>query len=448
MEYRLSQRNIPLNDAYEVIVVGGGPAGCAAAIAAAREGSKTLLIESGGFLGGMATKALVNTWCPFSDGEKVVYKGLAEKIFNAAKKGIPRVRDEDKDWVAIDYERLKRVYDEMVSSAGVDVLFLSSLCAVDMDDSRHVKAIIISNKAGLSAYKAKIYIDCTGDADLCYWAGAECVEGDENGATQPGTMCFMLSNVNTKVFFEKTDSLHPCHPDSPIHTIVESGKYDLIPDRHMVDKMVGPGTFGFNAGHIWGVDYTKPDTITKGMMDGRKIAAQFRQALADTWPEAFGDSFLAATGSVVGVRESRRVIGDYVFTIDDFMARRTFADEIMRNCYYIDIHETPAESEEQRKNGPRMTDERYERYQPGETHGLPYRCLTPKDLDNVLVAGRTVSTDRVTQGSLRVMPCCLCMGEAAGIAAAMAAKSDSLNVHTVDVQALRRRLKEEGAYIL
>ena len=120
----------------------------------------------------------------------------------------------------------------------------------------------------------------------------------------------------------------------------------------------------------------------------------------------------------------------------------------MCNCYYIDILATPAESEEQRKNGPRMTDERYERYQPGETHGLPYRCLTPKDLDNVLVAGRTVSTDRVTQGSLRVMPCCLCMGEAAGIAAAMAAKSDSLNVHTVDVQNLRRRLKEEGAYIL
>ena len=174
----LKKSNIPVYDGWDVIVVGGGPAGCAAATAAAREGAKTLLIESTGALGGMGTSGLLNAWCPFTDGEKIIYKGIAEKVFLESKKGVPHVRYND--WVPINGEYLKVVYDDLVSSAGVSILFFSTMAAVEMGKDGIVDAIIVANKAGLTAYKAKIFIDCTGDGDLAAWAGADFVKGAES----------------------------------------------------------------------------------------------------------------------------------------------------------------------------------------------------------------------------------------------------------------------------
>ncbi|MNC06341.1 FAD dependent oxidoreductase [compost metagenome] len=144
----------------------------------------------------------------------------------------------------------------------------------------------------------------------------------------------------------------------------------------------------------------------------------------------------------MGVRETRRITGDYVLSVDDYVNRRSFEDEICRNSYFIDIHGT--EKEEKQAGGK---PEVIKRYGPGESHGIPYRCLTPRSLKNVLVAGRSISCVREVQGSVRVMPVCLAMGEAAGIAAALAAQLPNHDVHTVDAQILRRRLKEEGAYL-
>ena len=149
------------------------------------------------------------------------------------------------------------------------------------------------------------------------------------------------------------------------------------------------------------------------------------------------------TGSVVGIRETRRVVGDYVLTLDDYLARRSFPDEICRNSYFIDVHRAFAEvkkSLETRTTGDDI------RYGPGESHGIPYRSLLPKGLRNVLVAGRSISCERIVQGSVRVMPVCLAMGEAAGLAAALAAGSDH-DVHQVDTELLRSRLKAHGAWL-
>ncbi|PNT91566.1 FAD-dependent oxidoreductase [Clostridium thermosuccinogenes] len=444
--YTLKEKKIQLDDSWDVIVIGGGPAGCTAAAAAAREGSRTLLIEATGCLGGMGTSGLVPVFCPFSDKEKIIYRGLAEKVLNEMKKGMAHVDDKKLDWVPIDCELLKRIYDDMVVGSGAQVLFNTFLSAVDTDGQGNVTAIIVSNKAGLTAYKAKVYIDCTGDADLCAWAGASFQKGDEKtGDLQPATLCFTLSNVDENGFLYGV-YLHSNNPDSPIYDIVKSGKYPLITDVHINCHQVGPSTIGFNAGHLWNVDNTDPLSVSRALIQGRKMAASYRDALAEYHPKAFSNSYLSNTAALMGIRETRRIIGDYLLTVDDYLARRRFSDEISVNSYYIDVHSTKNEAELSNA-GKIDLKKREHRYGKGEFHGIPYRCLTPKELRNVLVAGRSISCDRMVQGSIRVMPSCLAMGEAAGLAGALAARNDNVNVHEVDVDVLRQRLREEGAFL-
>jgi len=444
-EYTLKKMSIGLDDTWEVIVVGGGPAGCTAAAAAAREGARTLLIEATGALGGMGTNGLVPAWCPFSDEEKIIYRGLAERVFDACKRGMPHIDEDALDWVAIDPELLKRVYDDLVLEAGASVLFNTTLCAVESGDAGTVAAIVVANKSGLRAYRAKVYVDCTGDADLAVWAGAPYEQGDEGGDLQPATHCFVLTNVD-EYAYRTGPRVHANHPNSPIWNILRSGKYPQIPDHHSCNSLIGPGTVGFNAGHIWNVDNTDPASVSRALVEGRKMAAAYRDGLAEFYPRAFGNAFLVATGGLMGIRETRRIIGDYTLTVEDYLARRSFADEICRNCYYIDVHHAFADRQRSPERIQEL-DEQTIHYEEGESHGVPYRCLTPRGVLNVVVAGRSVSCDRTVQGSVRVMPVCLAMGEAAGMAAAHAAGAADVDVHSVDTNRLRQRLKEEGAYL-
>lgn len=422
----LNRQKIKTDNQWDVIVVGGGPAGCAAACAAAREGAKVLLVESTGALGGMGTSGLLNAWCPFTDKEKIIYKGIAEKVFIESKKGVPHIKGND--WVPINAEHLKVVYDDIVSSHGVSVLFFSNMAAVEMKNKETVDAVIVANKAGLTAYKAKIFIDCTGDGDLAAWAGADYNMGDDNGHVQDGTLCFTLGNVDPYEY-SLIGTVHTSRKDGPINKIVDSGKYKLVKDYHINDKPIGPGFWGFNAGHVE-VNGTDPVSLSSAMMRGRKVARQLQQGLAEFEPKAFASSFLASTASLMGIRETRRIKCDYTFTLEDWLARREFEDGIGRNSYYIDVHKSDATQ--------------YPRYGKGESHGIPFRCLLPIGLKNVLVAGRCISTDHYAHGSLRVMPPALVTGEAAGTAAGMIHQSNKINVHNVDISQLRKRLKEMG----
>lgn len=429
---------LELNTDYDVIVVGGGPAGCTAATAAAREGAKTLLIEATGILGGMATSGLVPTWCPFTDKEKIIYGGLAETVLRQGMAGTPHVPPTQFDWTPIDPEQVKRVFDELVSSHGADILFNSQLCAVEAKNGR-VEAIIVANKAGLTAYRAKVYVDTTGDGDLCARAGAEVLKGAEGGKLQPATHCFVLTNVD-EYAFHSGPWLHGSNPASPIHAILASGKYPLITDSHCCQSKIGPRAIGFNAGHLWDVDNTDPLSASRALIRGRKMAREFQLALAEFFPKAFANAWLAMTGSMLGVRETRRIVGDYLLRAEELMAFASFPDEICRNCYYIDVHLSPSE-----KTGGNPV--HGYRFPPGRNHGIPYRCLTPKGLTNVLVAGRAISTDRPTNGSVRVMPVCLATGEAAGLAATLAMSRDDRDVHQIEVGELRRRLQARGAFL-
>lgn len=453
-EYTLKRRDIPGDDSYDVIVAGGGPAGCAAAAAAAREGARTLLLEDTGVLGGMGTAGLVPWFCGYHDREKIIARGLAEHVRCALRDNMPhlkRVLDENPlASPAIDPERLKRIYDDMVVGAGAEVMFHSRLCAVEGSESGRPEAVIVANKSGLLAFRAKVYVDGTGDGDLAVWAGAEFEKGDETGAMQPATHCFMIGNIDESLL-EKGPRIHFYDPDSPIWKAVKSDKYPLIDDLHSCSMKIAPHTFGFNTGHLYDVDNTDPESITRALLRGREMARQYRDAFAEYHP-AFREAFLAATGSLMGVRETRRIRGDYVLTVEDYRARRSFPDEICRNAYGVDVH-APLSPEQRRELVTLSIEELKERnrkitqpLRPGESFGVPYRSLVPRGLENVLVAGRCLSTDRGANGSTRIMACCLNTGEAAGIAAAMAAAGTG-DVRSVDTHALRTTLKKHGAYL-
>lgn len=446
---RLKKTKIQLNDQWDVIVVGGGPAGCAAAISAAREGAKTLLIEGMGCLGGMGTSGLVPAWTPFSDGEKMVYRGIAEKVFNESKKGVPHEPKEKLDWVAINPEWLKLVYDRMLAESKVEVLFFTHLASVQMKNEKEVDAIIVSNKSGLTAYRAKVYIDCTGDGDLATWAGASYTKGNAKGIAMPATHCFEIVNLNVNSSNEEAFySLYGGNKNSPIWEIVASKKYPLIKDAHLCINYIGPNAVGLNAGHLFEVDSTNPQSLSAAMIHGRELVYQFVAGLKEFRPDIFRDAFLINTGQLMGIRESRIIEGDYKLTLKDWIARASFPDEIGRNNYFIDIHNSVEEIDKVLKEKNFETNlGRPEPYKKGESHGIPYRCLTPKGLKNVLVAGRCISTEQVVQGSVRVQSACLVTGEAAGMAAVHALQNHKNNVHLIDVEYLRTRLKEEGQYI-
>jgi len=448
MEYTLKKNTLPLNENYDVIVCGGGPSGVAAAISSAREGAKTLLLEASAMLGGMGTLGLVNAFTPMSDGIRNVYGGLAEKIVGEMKSHMKHVPEEKWDWVPVDYEWLKMICDRMVLESGADLLFHSRVTAVEMKDDRNIDVILVSNKSGITAYRAKVYIDCTGDADLCYWAGQECEKGSEYGELMPGGMCFVLSNID-EYEFPFNDK-----PGVTLRRLInEEEKRYNITDSHCIPQKIGPRTYAFNACRVFNVDCTDPKSLTERTVAGRKLAREVHTALKENSP-AFAGSYLAQTGGALGLRESRRIIGDYCFTAEDYLERRSFPDEVFRGKYHIDVHGSgkfaASEKDKQRiaQCAPKTRiEDRYGRYGVGESYGVPYGCLCPRDLDNVLVAGRTICSERIANGTLRIMPACLCSGEAVGMAAKFACDMENVNIHKVDVQQLRKRLMEEGAYL-
>ena len=443
--YSWKPKEVPLYGGYDVIVVGGGPAGIAASVSAAREGAKTLLIEATGALGGMSTMGLVPAWCPFSDKEKILYRGLAERIFNEGKRQMPFLDQNALDWVPINPEIMKVIYDDLCAEFGVEVLFGTVLSDAESENGE-IGAILVTNKAGLTAYRAKVYIDCTGDADLSAMAGAPFHLGDDDPAypLQDASLCFSAGGVNDDAYVHGIN-LHTSNPNAPVHAMAASDDYPWVTDVHFCHAHIAKGAVGFNAGHIKELrDGTDPAALSRAYAVGRKKARDVLRGLKAMQPEAFGEAYLMETAPLMGVRETRRIVGDYTLTREDYLARRSFPDEIARNSYYIDVHGRTKPKPGQ----PELTGEaKSARYGRGESHGIPYRCLTPAGFSNLLAAGRCISADRDMLGSVRVMPNCFTTGEAAGLAAAISARSGK-SVHEIDTDDLRAHLRAYGAYFL
>ncbi|MCS7462527.1 FAD-dependent oxidoreductase [Paenibacillus doosanensis] len=431
-------QNLEVSYTPDVVVIGGGASGVAAAIAAARNGASTLLIEQRGYLGGMGTAALVPAFCPYTDGQKPVIRGigldLLEKMkIEAGEDFMSRYKDL-LDWVPIDVETLKRVYDREVLASGAKILFHTVADQVLLEGDR-ISGLVISNKSGRSVVQAKLYIDASGDADLAALAGVPFQVGGDQGELQPGTMCYVVTGADRarfKQFLEETGERGQLE-----RTVTEAQKNGDLPDgRKRISGMawITDSIVGFNFGHIFGIDGTKAEDLTRAAIEGRQLIDTQIRFLRKYVP-GFEHIHLVHSGDQVGIRETRRIQGDYTLVVEDFLSMRTFEDDIARNSYFIDIHLANASSTMTIKHLPK-----------GESHGVPYRCMLPQGKSNLIVAGRSVSSDRPVQGSLRVMPNCFAMGEAAGIAAAMAG-SAGVGFREVSIPELQRRLIEQGAYL-
>lgn len=449
----------PLSFATDVCVLGGGPAGAAAAIAARRAGAKTMLIERMGYLGGAATAMQVPAFCPFSDREKAIVRGIGWEIMTEMQRraGNP-VPDPDiyhvpqdqarMDWVPIHVETLKVIYDELCAAADVDILFHTFVAQILRDGDR-ITGVVLANKDGLSVATAKVFVDATGDADIAARAGCPFEQGDDQGLTQGMTMCFTVAGGSRTKYLDYVYRTGDGYLAQRVEAARAAGDYDL-PDSSLVGMSFKTETIaGINMGHVYGGDATSAASVSRAEAEGRRIVQKLVTFLRNYIPGQ-EKIYLVSTGPHIGVRESRRIVGDYRLTLDDYLACRSFPDDIARNAYFIDIHAVTTEQAARAKNISDTSSERTERKNyalpKGRSHGIPYRCLLPQGVENLIVAGRSLSADRAVQGAARVMPFCFAMGEAAGIAAAMVA-SDSGRFRSVNITDLRAKLKSVGAFI-
>lgn len=430
------QRTLPVRHEVDVFIAGGGPAGVAAAWAACKQGRDVYLAEAHSCFGGMGTAARVPTFMQFTDGIHFLAGGVGELIHRRLKTECPQVGGS-----GIDAEGLKRVYDSLMEESGAKFTFHTTLIGVETDGPR-VNHVVCAAPNGLFAVRARTYIDATGNGDLAAWAGAPFEKGDEHGQLMPGTLCSLWSDIDWKTWAAN----RPKRPQPDGHMLEKAFADGVftVRDEHLTGMFnLGGDLGGGNIGHTFNVDGTDEVSLTKALVWGRKSMKEY-QRYYQQYLKGFENLRLVATGSLLGVRETRRILGDYVLNLDDYLKRATFPDEIGRYAYPVDLHPTrPGKDtyEQHRKEFDQTL-----AYRRGESYGIPYRILTPRRFDNLLVAGRCVSADRHVFGSVRVMPGCFITGQAAGLAAAMSAESGA-SVRKLDVAQLQRRLKELGAYL-
>ena len=427
------QRALKVRKDVDVLVIGGGPAGCSAAVAAARQGARVYLAESQGCLGGLGTAGFVPAFMTFGDGEHFLAAGLGEEILHRMWK-IGRYEElGHKGSTSIKVEALKRAYDELLTEAGVEFVLGTRVIDVVREGNR-IGACILSAKSGVYAVKAKVYVDCTGDGDICAWAGVPFDMGDDRGQCMPATLCSVWCGID----FSK----RCIRDDSRVQEAYDDGVFKKL-DLHLSGFwQTGEGVGGGNIGHVWGVDGTDERTLTSALVEGRKMFDEYETYYRKYIP-GFENVELVATANMMGVRESRRIRGEYTLTLDDFKVRADFPDEIGRYCYPVDIHPSD-NSPEAMAEFKRMFEGL--RYRKGESYGVPYRMLVPVGMDNLLMAGRCVSTDRYMMSSIRVMPGCCITGQAAGVAAAQCAVSGKA-ARDADVRGIQRILKQMGQYL-
>jgi hypothetical protein len=434
-------RRVPIYGEYEVAVLGGGPAGIAAAVAAARGGRRTLLIERYGFLGGMGTAAGVTNFCGLHanvHGEMHrVVQGVASELLaridrigglNAPHLVLGKILAQ-----AYDTAAYKIAADDLMAAHKVDSLFHALGAGVVMHDERRVNALLVETKAGRQAVCAEIFIDCSGDGDLAAWAGAPFEVGDHNGHMLYPSMMFRLNGID------------PAKAGEAWRTIPQ-----------LMDEAIAKGTHSFprkgaivrpqKSGIEWRVNFTQlkradgsainglePDDLTRGEIDGRRQAVEAFEFLR-TVP-GFEKSYIVDLPPQLGIRETRRVIGGYQLSGEDVLSCASFEDSIGVNGWPMEVHVAG----DVIFKFPPIPDSR-------GFNELPYRMLLPAGLDNLLVAGRCASMTHDGQSAARVSGACFAMGEAVGLAAALAL-SGNTPPRDIAIEKLQHALKREGAFI-
>ncbi|OZM77138.1 FAD-dependent oxidoreductase [Pseudonocardia sp. MH-G8] len=437
----------------DVLVVGGGPAGIAAAVSAARAGARTVLVERYGSLGGNLTAGLVGPcMTSFSlDGRTQLIRGVFDEFVRRMEdmgQALHPSRTSAADAYAgfIEYghdkvtpfepEAAKTVALRMCLEAGVELALHTFVCDSLVEDGQ-VRGVVTADKDGLRARRATVVVDCSADGDVAYRAGAATVSGrDSDGLVQPMTLFFRVSGIDD----EAVERYVRAHTDDfrPFASIVaaarEAGRFPAPRMGVGMYKTLRPGVWRINTTRILGKDGTSTADLTAAEIEGREQALRLLDFFRAELP-GFEKCELLDTAATVGVRETRRVTGEYVLTLEDLQTGRHFDDVIAMCAYPVDIHD-PAGS------GGGSD----EKWGTANAYEIPYRSLVPRDIDQLLVAGRCASASHEAMAAIRVMPPAFAMGEAAGAAAALAVEA-AVTARKIDIGALQRRLLIGGAYL-
>lgn len=432
-------RKVPVIIQADVVVAGGGSSGVCAAVAAARQGASTILIEKNGCLGGACTGGLVSIWHSLYsiDQSKKIIGGIIDDVINELRKrnAIYNTSDwyssiaSDKTSYVVDTEAVKLVFDELVLNAGVTVLLHTYVVGALSKEVSSIQAILIENKSGRGAIQGKVYVDCTGDGDLAYYAGVEYEKGDENQAVQPPGLCVRVGNLQPEKAedaFRKGKVLealleHPMDYNNQLYTAHLWGTTGV----YRKDEMM------LAAARMVNTDCTDAFQLSQAEIEGRRQIDWIVRTLRNKIP-GFEDMHIIDIAAEVGPRETRRFLGDYVLTEEDILSGRQFEDVIAQGTYPVDIHNpfgrgtviklldgSMIEFDESGKRIRTMwTVDRSKNN--AKYYRIPYGVLLPCNMHNLMVAGRCISATHKALGAIRVMVNCMQLGQAAGIGAAIA----------------------------
>ncbi len=456
-------RTIPILAKADITVCGGGPAGAMAALAAADQGARVVLVEHHGFLGGTNSASGVTGvggWqydldgCPLIDGLPLEFMDRVCRILGTDDR-VSRLRKpiEKPDyrsgglgcfWIRTNPEIVKLVLDRMMIERGVK-LYLHSSAVRPIQTNRKIQGVFIENKSGRGAILSDVVIDCTGDGDIAAAAGASYIIGrTEDAACQPMSAMFIVANADMPDLWygdpERDPQADPLLRDryrGAIRKAREKGDVLLNPN----DLLCSADPLHKHSPNVRHINFTRiqrhsavnADEITQAEMEGRAQIEETIRFLQKYIPGC-EKAHLVSTPPKIGIRESRRITGDYVLTGEDVRNGKNFPDTIARGIYLLDIHnltEIGEPSTLEFLDGP---------------YSIPYRSLLPKDLNGIIVAGRCISGDHTALASYRIQSHCMAMGQAAGIAAALAADR-GIEPRAIDQALLHRRLVEAGANI-
>lgn len=446
------------NLTYDVVIIGGGPAGTVAAIASARCGAKTLLVEQNGYLGGMLTMAGTGPQMTFHAGSTQVVQGIAEEIVaRLVKEGFSPGHMEDfvgyaSSVTPFDAEGMKLILETMVKEAGADLLYHTVYTGCEWED-RKIRKVRLYGKQGFFDVSASVFIDASADADLATHAGIGSVYGrEEDHLAQPMTMNIKVSNVirDKMIEYIKNNSgdmletipferlqLIPRSGMQGAYSVIrmakEKGEFPIDRDMVLCFETNNPGEYILNMSRIIKKSALDSFDLTEAEIEGRKQAHAIVAFMRNYIP-GFEHAVIVTTGPHIGIRESRKINGAYRLTASDLLENKMFEDAIAMGGYPIDIHSPDGGTME------------HHYLKKGSWYSIPYRCLYTNELDNLLVAGRCISATHEACAAVRVTPILMAISEGAGTAAAIAAKQ-GIGVAAIDVAQLQNLLKDHGAFL-
>jgi hypothetical protein len=452
---------------YDVAVIGGGTAGVVAAIAAAKNGAKTILVESAPMVGGELTSIIPIDGCKSVQG-KWVLGGIGREFFEKCREYGGYIGDLF-DWrmmwaICLDPEILKLVIIKELAKHNVRILLNTFATEVIVDD-RKVVGVYLNGKGGKRLLSAEMFVDCTGDGDIAVEAGAGYEVGDNKGGYQPVSLMYKMANVNFQELLEfvknNPDEFHlgehpnitkdaagcaqelakqglPCvgfkGNSKFIHDAVGRGEMHPCSALFIFPTSVQRKEVCINTNRVINKDATDASQLGEALPELVNQTLQGSNFLISAVP-GFKDAVLSNVSSRIGIRETRRIIGEYVLTVDDVTGARKFDDVIAKGAHHVDIH-TPVNSKQVRVP-----------IKEGNSYDIPFRCLIPVVTDNLLVAGRCISSTREANASSRVMATCMSIGQAAGTAAAICVKEKISDLRKLKVEQLQEKLRLQGAVI-